>query len=343
MDKRVMLAVAGAGKTTHIIDSLSAEKRSLIVTYTNANYHNLQKKINEKYNYNWPENVVLMRYFPFLYNFCFKPFLSDIVNAKGITFKPNPNQYANHIRPEYYMNHERYLYSNRISQLIEVQKVVDLVKNRIQTYFDEFIIDEVQDIAGRDFNLLKTLMTTNVNMLFVGDFYQHTFDTSRDGSVNNSLFSDISKYKDIFSKNGFTVDTQTLSNSWRCSKSLCSYISDNLNIIINSNRSAGDDTFISYVEDSSTIKNIIKDKNIIKLHYQNAANYGSDHKNWGETKGEDDYTDVCILLNQTSFKKFKEQQLHTLPPQTKNKLYVALTRARGNVYIVEEALAKKLL
>lgn len=32
MDKRVIFAVAGSGKTTYIVDSLSRDKRSLIVT-----------------------------------------------------------------------------------------------------------------------------------------------------------------------------------------------------------------------------------------------------------------------------------------------------------------------
>lgn len=48
MDKRVIFAVAGSGKTTYIVDSLSRDKRSLIVTYTVGNYNNLCCKISEK-------------------------------------------------------------------------------------------------------------------------------------------------------------------------------------------------------------------------------------------------------------------------------------------------------
>ena len=74
MDKRLILAVAGSGKTTYIVNSLSAEKRSLIITYTDANYENLCRKIAERFNGAWPENVTLMKYFQFLYRFCYKPF-----------------------------------------------------------------------------------------------------------------------------------------------------------------------------------------------------------------------------------------------------------------------------
>ena len=72
------------------------------------------------------------------------------------------------------------------------------------------------------------------------------------------------------------------------------------------------------------------------MHYQNSAKYGIGQRNWGETKGEDHYQDVCILLNKTTAAKFSSGKLTELPPSTKNKLYVAITRARGNVYFINE-------
>lgn len=57
-------------------------------------------------------------------------------------------------------------------------------------------------------------------------------------------------------------------------------------------------------------------------------------KNWGETKGKDHYEDVCVMLNKTTAKKRIDGKLFELPPSTKNRLYVAITRARGNVYFI---------
>lgn len=93
MDKRVIFAVAGSGKTTHIVKSLDADKRSLILTYTRGNYQNLKKKIIEKFHGKWPENITLMTYFEFLYSFCYKPFLADKIKAKGIVYEPNSKNY----------------------------------------------------------------------------------------------------------------------------------------------------------------------------------------------------------------------------------------------------------
>ena len=58
--------------------------------------------------------------------------------------------------------------------------------------------------------------------------------------------------------------------------------------------------------------------------------------NWGNTKGLDDFEDVCIVLNPPTLKAYKEGKLNTLASSTANKLYVACTRAKGNVYFVPE-------
>lgn len=336
MDKTVMFAVAGSGKTTHIVNSLSREKRSLVVTYTIANYENLYRKIIHKFNGDWPENIVLIRYFSFLYSFCYKPFLSDVIKARGIIYEDNPNRYARQTDRAYFITKEGYLYSNRLSLMLEKKQVISDIQDRIVRYFDEFIVDEVQDIAGRDFNLLEKLMETNVNQLFVGDFYQHTFDTSRDGNVNGKLFESKTNYEKRFTDKGFICDNTTLINSWRCSPSICQYVTENLGIEMHSNRKEDDDSCVLFVSDSAQIQTIIADGRIVKLHYQNGASFGEGHFNWGETKGEDQHNDVCVYLNKTTAKAYASRKLQTLKPSTRNKLYVAITRAHGNVYFVNE-------
>lgn len=334
MDKRVIFAVAGSGKTTYIVNSLSKDKRSLIVTYTNSNYDNLVRKISDRHDGTWPENVTLMTFFPFLYRFCYKPFLSDRVMARGIIYESNPVRTLKQTQKAYYLTNSSYFYSNRLSLFLEKAGVFGDVRRRIETYFDELIIDEVQDVSGRDFTFLEQLMETNVNMLFVGDFFQHTYNTSLDGNANKNLFDDKAKYMKRFSDKGVMPDTTTLVNSWRCSKAICDYVSSNLGININSNRT--DDSVIRFLDDAAEIEQIMSDDNIVKLHYQNSAKYGHGHKNWGDTKGEDCYDDVCVALNKGTMKKFNAGKLFELAPATRNKLYVAITRAHGNVYFIAE-------
>ena len=175
MDKRVILAVAGSGKTTHITKQLSLSKRALLVTYTQNNYSNLKDMIIGKFGY-YPSNIETFTYFGFLYSFCFKPFLHDKFRAKGITFDKCKNRYAQgHAR---YINQFRQLYSNRLAKLlINSESVAEHVTNRISKYFDQIYIDEIQDFGGHDFDFLQLIVDADVEVLFVGDFYQHTFDT----------------------------------------------------------------------------------------------------------------------------------------------------------------------
>lgn len=339
MDKRVIFAVAGSGKTTYIVDSLSRDKRSLIVTYTVGNYNNLCRKISEKFNGDWPENIWVMGYFTFLYRFCYKPLLADTLKARGIFYEKNPNNRLRQCDKAYYITSAGYIYSNRLALLIEHTGSMEALKRRLEKYFDEFIVDEIQDIAGRDFSFLERLMAANINMLFVGDFYQHTYDTSRDGNANKNLFDNFPSYEARFINQGFLSDKVSLVKSWRCSPSICRFITENLGIEIHSNQHtemSGEASDIIFISEQSQINSILTNPNIIKLHFRNSSKYGSGHKNWGDTKGEDHYQDVCVMLNKATAEKYAAGKLCELAPSTRNKLYVAITRAHGKVYLINE-------
>lgn len=45
MAKRVILAVAGAGKTYHICHEIDPAKRNLILAFTHENIYNIQKEL----------------------------------------------------------------------------------------------------------------------------------------------------------------------------------------------------------------------------------------------------------------------------------------------------------
>lgn len=342
MDKRIIFAVAGAGKTSYIVENLSRKKRSLIITYTVGNYNNLKKKILKKFNGQWPNSIVLMTYFNFLYSFCYKPFLAKEVRAKGIIYESNDSKFVSKTELKYYMTESGYFYSNRLSFSFEFFGIMEEIRNRLEKYFDELIIDEIQDISGRDFNFLLKIMQAKVNMLFVGDFFQHTYDTSRDGSANKNLFDDYNIYKHKFESEGFYVDEYSLDKSWRCNNVTCSFIRENLNIDIHSHHSQNNEFKILYINDDKQVKEILKDDNIIKLHYNKSDQYGKQHKNWGAVKGEDSYNDICIILNKNTEVLYNKGSLSELAKSTKNKLYVALTRARGNIFFVSYKKLKLL-
>jgi len=339
MDKRVILAVAGAGKTTYIIDSLSLDVSAIIVTYTENNYQNLRQRIIKKFGL-MPENITVLTYFTFLYSFCYKPFLHDKYRSKGINWNAPPSFTLKLRRSDkiFYIDPSGRLYSNRIAKLIDQEQVVDYVRNRLSKYYDQFFVDEVQDFGGHDFNLLKSLCDAELTINFVGDFYQHTFDTSRDGNVNQSLYDDFEAYKAHFSGVGMTPDTSTLSHSYRCTPQVCEFITEQLGIDIQSHKGTSSDVVM--VTDEEQIMEKFACDETIKLFYQNHIRYPCFSQNWGKSKGQDHYTDVCIILYPIAMKAYQDRDLRNLAASSRNKLYVACTRANNNIFFVEESRVK---
>lgn len=335
MDKRIIFAVAGSGKTTYIINQLDLVNNALIVTYTTNNVENIRNSIIRKFGY-FPNNIKLLTYFTFIHSFCFKPFLVGTYKTKGLYYKPNGNLYAKN--DDKYISTGNRLYSNRISKFLEEKNVLQDVNERLAKYYKSVFIDEVQDFAGNDFNFLKSIAKTNINILMIGDFYQHTFDTSRDGSVNKTLHDDFVKYQAKFEEMGLTKDITTLNKSYRCSPTICKFITDKIGINIDSHRA--DNVSIHIIDTKEAAMEVMNNNEIIKLFYQKHYDFNCFSKNWGECKGEDKYDNVCVVLNKTTQDNFSKDTLRALPSQTKNKLYVACSRAKKDLYIFPEKILK---
>lgn len=339
MDKRLIFAVAGSGKTKTIVDELSLEKRSLVFTYTNNNLRTLRRRILGKFGF-FPKNIVLYSYFTFLYSFCFKPYLSLKFKSKGINYKPNPNMYVKQTDVQkYFFDEFGRIYSNRIAKLLSIENILPNVNSRLEKYFDALFIDEVQDLAGHDFNLLKSVSQANLEIMAVGDFFQHTYDTSRDGKVNANLHEDYEKYKKAFIDMMFFVDTESLKASYRCSPTICEFISNDVGVEMSSARD--EITNICLVDNQEQADEIFLNRKVVKLFYREHYKYDCYSRNWGESKGEDGHVDVCVVLNKTTLDSFRKNKLSELAAQTKNKLYVACTRARGDLYFVPENFYEK--
>jgi DNA helicase-2/ATP-dependent DNA helicase PcrA len=337
MDKRVIFAVAGSGKTTLIINNLNLESNFLLVTYTNNNVHNLRTGILKKFGY-FPDNIKLYSYYSFLYGFCYRPFLHSELGTKGINYEQNPFKFAKKNERKYFIDKFNRLYSSRIAKLIIEQDVVKEVIARISKYYDYLYIDEIQDFAGNDFNLLKEISKANLNQLYVGDFFQHTFDTSRDGNINSGLHDNFETYKKAFENMGLKLDLETLSKSYRCSSTVCKFISDNLKINIESHRA--DTTEIKLIAKKEEAFTIFSNPNIVKLFYREHYKFNCFSRNWGDSKGENKYFDVCTVVNKTTMEHLEKNKLDQLAPTTKNKLYVALSRTRNNLYLIPDTLLK---
>lgn len=332
-----MLAVAGSGKTTFLISQLNLNQRFLLVTYTKNNYEHLRHSILKKFGF-FPENIKVFKYFQFLYSFCFKPFCGLDMKARGICFDYPDEQTRYHPGTEaYYKTKAGRLFSNRIAHFCK-NHCVDGIKDRLDKYYDFFFIDEIQDIAGHDFNLLLSIIPNKCNILFVGDFFQHTYDTSNDGNVNKNLYNDYNKYLKRWKNAGVTIDTFSLSRSHRCSEEICAFVGK-MGISIESTGEAQGNVFV--LSNEQEVDAIVKDDRIPKLFLENSTNYRCASMNWGASKGINAFIDVCVVLNKTTQLLFQKGKLALLNSRSKNKLYVACTRAHRNLFITSYQFLEK--
>jgi DNA helicase II / ATP-dependent DNA helicase PcrA len=331
MAATLILAVAGSGKTSRLVSQLDADRQALVITYTDNNYATIRKKIRDRFG-GIPEKITILKYFQFLYGHGVKPFLYLRERPKGINWDQAPIARG---RARYFDGGNR-MYHGRIAMYLEEQGVLSDMKARLKKYFDAILIDEVQDFGGRDFDFLLKLLDAGPKITLIGDFYQHTYTTSHDGNVNKNLHKTLNGYKAQFEKAGVNIEQALLDKSYRCSPTTCAFVRDRLGICIESHRT--DATQVTLIDDKAHADVLFKDDHIIKLFFQESVRYGCRADNWGNVKGVDDYEDVCVVLNKKTFEAYRNDKLVELPPITRNRLYVAITRARRNVYFVPESI-----
>lgn len=363
MAKQVILAVAGSGKTYHICNSINSKEKNLILAYTNENISNIKRELIDKHGC-IPELTNIMTFDSFIYRYLICPYEPTILKyfgrsefkRKGITtIDPPPMQIKlsngkripnpRYIKKEY---HEHYVskdgryYCSTLSELLMFVKdngkpLINKASENLNKFYNQIMIDEFQDFRKYDFDLIIALSKNIQNVLLVGDFYQHSVS-----AVNNSgkpfrrgkkeiSYQD---FIDLLSKQKFKIDNRKLLKSRRCSSSICNYVSNKLKIQIESSNT--NNGKVIWVNDN--IQKILDNDLIIKLVYQGANTYKFKAINWSYSKG-DTLDDVCVILTKT-FENLDEDtfSLANIPTSTINKLYVAMTRAKGNLYLIKESI-----
>lgn len=179
------------------------------------------------------------------------------------------------------------------------------------------------------------------DVVLVGDYYQHSVSaTNNSGKPFKNKSTDVS-YDDFVAelqKAGFEVDLSTLDKSRRCSAEVCAYVSEKLRISITSNGDHGG--AVKWIDDDPS--SVLDDDRIIKLVFQEAGKYSFPALNWSYSKG-DTVDSACVILtdglDNLDSDKFNPDRVK---PSTLNKLYVAMTRSRGDLYLMKASTFKTI-
>ena len=220
------------------------------------------------------------------------------------------------------------------------ESLIKRVAARLNMFYDCVLIDEFQDFREYDYELIMALTKKLEDVVLVGDYHQHSVSaTNNSGKPFKNKNTEVS-YDDFVAniiKEGFTVDVSTLAKSRRCSIDVCNYVSQKLGIRI---KSSGDNTgSVIWVDDALSILN---NTQITKLVFREAANYSFQALNWSYSKG-DTVDSACVILtdglDNLDSEKFNPKKIKT---STLNKLYVAMTRSRGDLYLMKASTFKAI-
>ncbi|HEM2749472.1 TPA: UvrD-helicase domain-containing protein [Streptococcus suis] len=350
MDKRVVLASAGAGKTYFIANDFSDKERVYLITFTHRNVENIRKELLKRFDGMIPENIRISTFDSFVYNQLVRPF-EPVANFPGIksrgvevNIKPSTNSrdYGNYFKldnPNHFLLNDKF-YVTRLSKFFMKQNR-DFKKNalnRLKYFCDTIYIDEFQDYNGWDFKLIEYLMKSpETNVVAVGDIFQSLVaNIRRDGNGSDLPFSIISSVDDLSQKlpKKVIIDTTTLVKSRRVAPKVCSFINNHLGIPIESSSDSNGE--IKWLDNISDATPILMNSNIPKLVWDNRFKCPgvSNFINWSYSKG-DTYPKTCIILTKPASTL---SNWDTLSNEVRNKLYVALTRSLGDVYLISSTI-----
>lgn len=362
MAKRVMLAVAGSGKTYYICHMVQSERKHLILAYTHENIRNIKRELIDAHGA-LPALTNIMTYDSFVYRYLICPYEPTILQhfkqidfkRKGITMNdpppqrikrngtsiPNPS-YTVKDKFQHYVNKVGQYYCATLSELIMQVKqnrnsLIKKAAAALNLFYDQISVDEFQDFREHDYELIIALAKQSDNILLVGDYYQHSVSARNNtGKPFNNGKHDISytDYKQLLTSYGFEVDETTLCSSRRCCHEICNYVKQKLNIQISSaNERCGRILWVNQGPEE-----ILNDDSITKLVYENANSYCFKAVNWSYSKG-DTMDNICVILTGKFDGLDQEGFLcDNIPTSTINKLYVAITRTKGDLYFIKNAV-----
>ena len=360
---KLIIAAAGSGKTTHLVERAKRIKGEnvLITTYTEEN----EAEIRNKFNGRVPKNITIQTWFSFLLKHGVRPYqsvMNDNLHEKKIGFylteRPSGVRFYNQAgSPVYwgikdffrfYFSGDLKIYSDKISKfVVECNiKIHGEIINRITRIYPHIFIDEIQDLAGWELEILRLLFNSPSNVVLVGDPRQVTYLTHhprkfpkyKNGKIKEFVESECNSKRKV---RDVDVDETTLQKSHRNSKLICDF-SSNLYpdyaacepCECKKCRNYKDDHIGVFLVRKKDVDAYLDKYKPTQLRWGVATEVapGFEVYNFGKSKGLS--FDRVLIFPTADMKKWIFDNRGGLKFETRAKFYVAITRAKYSVGIV---------
>jgi len=368
-NNKLIIAAAGSGKTTFLVKkALEIEDEPiLITTYTEFNEREIRNKFIKRKGC-MPRNVTIQTWFSFLLQHGVRPYqsvLNESLHNKNVGFYLTNEKSGKRYnaegkpvlaggRPVYwgqgdflkcYFTANGKIYSDKISKFVcETNTATNgEVINRISKIYQHIYIDEIQDLAGYDLDIIKTLFSSQSNVILVGDPRQVTYLTHQSLKYKKYAGGQIKLFieKELGKKIECSIDETILSASHRNNQLICDYsaklypeLSTPMACNCSTCHPEDDHTGIFAIKPSDVEQYHAQYTDVTQLCWSSASNVNRNYEtlNMGASKGS---TFNRVLIYPTKvMEAWIKNNSYKLGDNARAKLYVALTRSRLSSSIV---------
>ena len=352
---RLVIAAAGSGKTSLIISEAmeNQQDKILITTFTLANEQSIKQRLIKANNGTIPSNITIQPWFSFLLEHGIRPYRywNKRVDGLKLTNEPSGIKYSfkkngkvinvqwsedGNFYEHYFTNMD--VYSDKIAKLVIKcnEESAGRVILRLERIINRIYIDEVQDMAGWDLEIIKLLLKSSIRVTMVGDPRQTVYHTHIEKKYSNYLNGRIREFIQKECKRICIIDEQTLKNSHRNIAAICALssklypeYSECHSLLTQTHRHTG----IFFVRESD-VQEYSVIASPLQLRYDSGITMllTTPVMNFGLAKGLE--AKHVLIYPTIDMLKWLNGAQDTLKFATKAKLYVALTRAFFSVGIV---------
>ncbi len=343
-------AAAGSGKTTHLVRLASKCKAGnvLFTTFTDNNAEEIRRVfLREKGHV--PGNIDILPWYTFLLRECVRPFQGAVFGLSGTTIsgvRLAGGSSAKMTRKDE-LRHYGFrkndgtfcVYGDKLAELaLFIDRVTrGAVFDRLGRLYSLVCIDEVQDMAGYDLDLIAKLLEVVDDVRLAGDQRQATYHTANVQRNKKYRSSGFGQYI-VDNGLGCEIDTETLRACHRCPQEvvdLADELYPNLPATDSAARHAGEssDAGVFLIRESDAARYAESSKAMVLVYSkQTKVSDGISAQNMGEVKGK---TFERVLIFPTrGMREWLFDRSSSLADASRAKLYVAITRARLSVAFV---------
>ena len=342
MPDRVKLAVAGSGKTQGLAEycaALPRERRVLALTFTQVNQSELRERISAVAGDR--PRIGVAGWYAFLLRDFAKPFVPFMFPGRrilGFNFDGYPHRFAKGAGRFFDANGA--VYACELGRLANELATASggALRRRLEGCYDEILIDEVQDLAAHDWEILDFLLKSKVMITMVGDFRQAVLSTNQ-RSAKNKPFAQVAAvewFRKRADEGRLVIEEQNV--TWRCRPEVAAF-ADSIytatglfpDTVSRNDKTTGHDGMFwvhpehaaAYVEGFAPqcLRDSAKSGNSFDFAFLN----------FGEAKGT---SHERVLIVPTGPIKAFVKSGADLKPKSAAKFYVAVTRAAQSVALV---------